>query len=383
MKKGLIYFDNAATTFPKPEAVYRAKEYYERNLCGNPSRGSHRLALAASEAVYKSREALAELYSSKPENVVFTMNTTYALNIAIKSIVKEGDHVLISDLEHNSVLRPVNEVCKRRGAAYDIFSTRGGIKEILSDIDSKKSKNTRLLVCTHQSNIIPKTLDLEEISQYCRENGIYMVADCAQSAGNMPLDLSKCTVDIVCVPSHKGLYGTQGCGALIFGDIAAEELLTTIEGGSGSNSVPLTMPEYLPDRFEAGTLPSPAVASLAYGISFVKKKGLQNIRAHEDMICQRIMNGLSCISGITVYNEYPGPVLLFNFTGRNPSEIASAFDEKGICLRSGLHCSPLAHRTVGTFPEGAVRASFGAFNSIKEADIFCEAAEYIAKHKRI
>ncbi len=379
MKKKTIYFDNAATTFPKPESVYRAKEYYERRFCGNPSRGSHSISLAASEAVYRSREALAALYSVTPESVAFTMNTTYALNFAIKGAVHPGDHILISDLEHNSVVRPVHELTKKIGVSYDVFRTLGTTEDIISDIDHKRNKKTRLLVCAHQSNVIPKTLPVEEISRYCRENGIYMVVDCAQSAGTVPLNLSGCFIDAVCVPSHKGLYGAQGSGAVIFGSDSSEELKTTIEGGSGSESIPPTMPEYMPDRFEAGTLPSPSIVSLAYGIEFINEQGMENIRAHETNLCEYIIKALSGMSGVRIYNDVPGPLLLFNVEGTSPSEAASAFDENGICLRSGLHCSPLAHRTIGTFPNGALRASFGAFNTRGEAERFVEVTGKIIK----
>lgn len=378
MKK-IIYFDNAATTYPKPESVYRAVDRYSRRHCGNPSRGSHSLALSAAEAVYRSRESLAELFSASPESVAFTMNTTYALNFAIKAVVRPGDHILISNMEHNSILRPVHEVCRRLGASYDIFRSGGSIDEILDDIDRKRGRNTRLLVCTHQSNIVPLILPIERISEYCRERGIFTIVDCAQSAGTIKLDMSTCKVDAVCIPSHKGLYGCQGCGAVIFGEAAGEELGTTIEGGSGSESIPLDMPDHLPDRFEAGTLPSPAIASLAYGIRFVQDHGIENIRLHETRICEYIMDRIKKHECVKIYNDAPGSTLLFNIDGITPSELASAFDENGICLRSGLHCSPLAHRTLGTFPTGAVRASFGAFNTFGEAERFCDVTERIIR----
>ncbi len=376
-----IYFDNAATTYPKPLSVYRALDAYVRKSCGNPSRGSHSLSLAAAEAVFRSREALAELYGAQPESVAFTMNTTYALNFAIKSLIKPGDHILISDMEHNSVLRPVHDAVINRGASYDIFRTDGSKEEILEDIERKRNKKTRLLVCTHQSNIIPRTLPIEDIGRYCRGAGIFSVADCAQSAGTTEVDIGKSMLDAICVPGHKGLYGCQGCGAVIFGDIDAVDLKTTVEGGSGSESIPLVMPDHLPDRFEAGTLPSPAIASLYYGIGFIRERGISNIREQEKKICAHIINRLKDIPRITIYNTSPGSTLLFNIDGLDPSEAASAFDKNGICLRAGLHCSPLAHRTLGTFPAGAVRASFGAFNTVFEAERFCETANFIASKK--
>lgn len=379
----IIYFDNAATTFPKPAPVYKAVDEYVRKHCGNPSRGAHSLALEAADAVYKSREAIAELFSASPENVSFTMNTTYALNFAIKSMVKPGDHILISDLEHNSVYRPVNEVCRRLGCAFDIFSATGGADGILEDINGKRKHNTKLLVCTHQSNILPLTLPVESICKYCREHGIRTVIDCAQSAGTVSLDMNSCKPDAVCIPSHKGLYGIQGSGAVIFGDIDVEALSTTVEGGSGSESIPPHMPDYLPDRFEAGTLPSPSIASLAYGIKFVREKGINTIFSHEYKLCERIIKRLSAFDDVVTYNKSPGQTLLFNIRGKDPSNVAAAFDENGVCLRAGLHCSPLAHKTIGTFPKGAVRASFGAFNTIAEAERFCDITEYIIKKRLV
>lgn len=377
----LIYFDNAATTYPKPSSVYSAVDAYNRKRCGNPSRGAHKLALSAAEAVYKSREALAELYSASPENIAFTMNTTYALNFAIKSVIKPGNHVLISDMEHNSVLRPVHEACRRNGGSYDIFKTSGSVDDILDDIDKKRRQNTRLLVSTHQSNIVPLTLPVEEICRYCREHDIFTVIDCAQSGGTIPLNIEKSGVGAVCVPSHKGLYGIQGCGAIIFGEDYGDELLTSVEGGSGSESIPITMPAHLPDRFEAGTLPSPAVASIAYGIEFIQKRGMENIKEHEVDLCERIIKRLSANEEIVIYNRVPGQTLLFNINGVTPPQASSALDKYGICLRSGLHCSPLAHQTLGTFPDGALRASFGAFNTVAEADRFCDIVENIIKKR--
>lgn len=375
----MIYFDNAATTFPKPESVYKAVDIYGRRYCGNPSRGSHSLALSAAEAVFKSRDSLATLFNASPENIAFTMNTTYALNFAIKAMIREGCHVLISDMEHNSVVRPVHEACRRIGASYSIFGTNGSAEDILGAIERERRHNTRLLVCAHQSNIIPRVLPVKEICDYCRERNIYTVIDCAQSAGTIPLDLSVCKADAICVPSHKGLYGYQGCGAVIFGEDMGDLLQTTVEGGSGSESIPLTMPDHLPDRFEAGTLPSPAIASIAFGIKFIRERGIEKIGAHETRICEHIMNRLSSNDNVTVYNEMPGQTLLFNIKGFEPSRAAEAFDENGICLRSGLHCSPLAHKTLGTFPGGAVRASFGAFNTFNEADRFSDIVEYLIK----
>lgn len=364
MKK-TVYLDNAATTFPKPDSVYRYADSFVRNKCGNPGRGSHMLALSASDELYKTREALASLFSAEPENIAFTMNTTYAINLAVKGAVGYGEHVLISNMEHNSVLRPVDAVCRERNSRYSVFDASGDDTETLESIRRLTRKNTKTLVCTHASNIITKTLPVSLIGDFCQANGITFIVDGAQSAGIYDIDIKKDNIDILCVPGHKGLYGFQGAAALIFGN-SEKSYRTLIEGGSGTDSVPLTMPEYYPDRFEAGTLPSPAIAALGEGVRWVISNGTSAIRKHEEELCKTMLEGLSTIENVVLYGTALGATVLFNIDGASPAEVSEICSKENICVRSGLHCAPLAHKTIGSFPAGGVRVGFSAFNTVSD-----------------
>lgn len=364
-----IYFDNAATTYPKPEQVYRYADSFVRNRCGNPGRGSHRLALAAAEEIYKTREAVAALFSAEAENVAFTVNTTYALNAAIKGAVGYGEHVLISNMEHNSVLRPTDAVCHERNSRYSIFDASGSDEETLDSIRRLMRKNTKTLVCTHVSNIVPKKLPISLIGDFCRANGITFIVDAAQSAGIYEIDIAKDKIDILCAPGHKGLYGFQGAAAMVFGS-SDRKYKTLVEGGSGTESVPVTMPEYLPDRFEAGTLPSPAVAALGEGVRWVLSNGVDTIRRHEESLCRLMLDGLSDMKNVSLKSDLVGSTVLFGVDGLSPSKVSEVCAGYDICVRAGLHCAPLAHKTVGTFPSGAVRVGFSAFNTASDVKNF-------------
>lgn len=363
--KRIVYLDNAATTFPKPESVYRYADSFVRNKCGNPGRGSHKLAIAAAEELYRTREALAKLFFANPENVSFTMNTTYALNMAIKGAVGYGEHILISNFEHNGVLRPVESACREKHSNYSIFDATGDDASTLESIRSLTRKNTKTLVCVHASNIVSKKLPIGLIGDFCRANGITFIVDAAQSAGIYDINVEKDKIDILCVPAHKGLFGFQGAAAIIFGN-SDKRYKTIIEGGSGTESVPLTMPEHYPDRYEAGTLPSPAIAAFGEGVRWVISNGTDSIRSHEASLCRIAVDGLSEIKDITLYGKNLGSVVLFNIDGISPAQVSEVCSKANICVRSGLHCAPLAHKTVGSFPSGGVRVSFSAFNTVSD-----------------
>lgn len=381
MKK-IIYFDNAATTFPKPESVYRYADRFVRGFAGNPGRASHSLALAAAEEVYRAREALANLFSASPDRICFVMNTTQALNTAIKASVGANEHVLISNYEHNSVLRPVNSVCRERGSSYGIFNLTSDEDETLYNIKSLLRKNTKTIVCTHHSNICPVIAPIRKIGELCYANGITFIVDAAQSAGILDINVERDHIDMLCIPGHKGLYGFGGCGALIFGNNVSEMRRTLIEGGSGSNSIPIDMPDYLPDRFEAGTLPTPAICALGEGARWISERGISTVHDHECALCSYIMEGIGELDGVRIYNDRPGSMLLFNIDPYPASEIGMMYNEENICVRAGLHCAPLAHKSIGTFPLGAVRASFGAFNTLADARRFVDVTKAIVSKSR-
>ncbi len=377
----MIYFDNAATTHPKPKSVYRTVYECMEKQCGNPGRGGHAMSLSAGRIVYDCRLELAELFSAKPENVVFTLNTTYGLNMAIKGIVRNGDHILISNMEHNAVLRPVIA----SGCDYDVFDAMGAIDRVLCDIISKLTSRTRMIVCTHKSNICPMRLPIKAIGELCRQRGVYFIVDAAQSAGVYPIDIKEYGIDALCFAGHKGLYGIQGVGGVIFSDRysgeSARKLRTLVEGGSGVASLEEYMPPFLPERLEAGTLPTPSIAGLLTGIKAIRQTGIGHIRDHEATLYRRMRERLCNHNKIHVYcsNIGYGETLLFNVDGMSSTTVADKLDQNGICVRAGFHCAPLAHKQLNTGENGAVRVSFGAFNTAEEVDIFCDVLNRIIK----
>ncbi|MGN1095345.1 MAG: aminotransferase class V-fold PLP-dependent enzyme [Eubacteriales bacterium] len=373
----MIYFDNAATTFPKPPDVIKSMSECMKKYCGNPGRSAHALSLRSAEAVYDTRCEIAELFgSSKPENVIFTQNATHALNIAISGLARRGDHILISNLEHNSVLRPVVELCRRGVVGYGVFDALGDDDMTLSNIEKALRPDTNIIITTHVSNICPKILPIKKISKFCRERGIIHIVDASQSAGIFNIDMTD-GYTVVCAPGHKGLYGPQGSGFCIFSDdFDFKSLMPLIYGGNGVDSAKPGMGNTSPESFEAGTLAVPNIVGLCAGIKFIKKRGIENIRDHESAVCRKIKNHLRNIEGVKIYlpNENEASVILLNISKINAAEFAERLSERGVCTRSGLHCSPLAHKALGTGGD-AIRLSFSAFNTFNEAHEFCRIFE--------
>ncbi len=379
MNNSIIYFDNAATTYPKPASVHEAARECAEKYCGNPGRGSHPLAMKSAETVYSAREALASMFTASPENVIFTLNTTQSLNLAIKGIMSRGGHMLISDMEHNSTLRPTAKLAQDRRITYDIFPThKHGLplttEEILSGIIRRLRRDTRMICAIHTSNICSYSLPIREIGELCRRHGLLFLVDAAQAAGHTEISLETDCIDLLALPSHKGLYAPQGVGALIIRN--GPMLDTLIEGGNGVNSLELTMGAVSPERYEGGTLCTPAIAGLCAGIEFINSLGTQAINAHECALWHRAHDLLSRINGIKFYaDETPGSILLFNIDGIHPDLIGSRLSEQGFCLRTGYHCSPLAHKTLMTPDGGAVRLSFSVFNTESEVDALGDARD--------
>ncbi len=369
----MIYLDNAATTFPKPHAVREEQDRCMRLYCGNPGRSSHPIAMRAAEVIYDCRAELASLMGSpNPENVIFTSNATSALNMALKGLLRRGDHVLLSDLEHNAVFRPIARLARDGRITYDIFpsfaaSPDRSTEAILSAIAALIRPNTRLLVCTHASNICSVSMPIREIGAFCRERGIFFVVDAAQSAGHLPIDMEQMQIDALCLPGHKGLFGPPGVGALLLADgIFAD---TLIEGGSGVNSLDEAMPDDAPERYEAGTLPIPAIAGLREGIRFLRSVSPDRIAEREQMLASHLFDRFSSIRGLTVMLPHTvGSVLLCHSPHLSSDRLGSALGERGICVRSGFHCAPLAHRTLSTPADGAVRFSLSYLNTKSDID---------------
>ena len=373
--KRIIYFDNAATTFPKPQAVTNEALYCMESYCGNAGRGSHMLAMRSAEAVYNAREAVASLFSAEPENVVFTLNTTYALNMAIKGVCARGGHVLISNMEHNSVLRPIARLAADKKIRYDVFKAydrqrKLTPKDILADITSRLRSDTKAIVCIHSSNICSYSLPIREIGQFCRRHGILFIVDAAQSAGHLPISIVDDCIDVLCLPAHKGLYSPQGVGIMIMRQ--GLKIDTLVEGGNGVRSLELGMGDSAPERYEGGTLCLPAIAGLSKGVEFVRQIGIEAIAAHEKKLWIRTFERLSSIRRVKIYDrENAGGVMLFNLEGISPDTLGELLSSKGFCLRTGFHCTSLAHKALGTLDGGGVRIGFGIFNTEQEVDALC------------
>ena len=366
------YFDNAATSFPKPRETVEAVRHYLCDVGGNPGRSAHFRAQEAARIAYDVRGRLAALCGSLPERVVFTMNTTYAINLAMKGILRPGDRLLLSDMEHNATLRPAIAL-SRQGIGLDFFAVDPlNSRRTLENAAAKITPRTKMIACLWCSNICPARLPIAEIGALCRARGILFLVDGAQAAGHFPTRMDDCSIDALCLPGHKGLYGPAGVGALLLSErylAAAEGMPTLIEGGSGSLSELPEMPPDFPDRCEAGTLPMPAIAGLGGGLRFLEKNA-PAVRAREQTLYAAARELLLRTPGVRLYlpELREGSTLLFGLEGKDPAEAGAAFSELGICLRDGLHCAPMAHRKLGS--PGALRLSFGAFNTLNELDHF-------------
>lgn len=365
----MIYFDNGASTHPKPPSVIRAVSSWIRKNGSNPGRSGHHLSMEAAEMIYKTRSAYAKLFGmEKVENVVLVPNATYALNIAILGLFNKGDHIITTDLEHNSVLRPLFHL------------TEGGVEVTVVPIDfnnddqtvtrilSSINKNTKAVVCTQCSNISGFALPIEKIGNRIPED-VLLIVDGAQGAGSLPIDIKKCNVDYYCAPSHKSLMGPQGGGVLLINNRIPRPL---VFGGTGTDSLLLEQPKKLPESLESGTLPAAVSAGMLAAAEFIEAVGIDKIYRHKQHIMEYAYNELKNLKNIELYmepyrNKCHG-VIPFNVKNRHSSQVGEELDQNGICVRSGIHCAPLFHRRMGTEKRGMVRLSFGYFNTTKEID---------------
>lgn len=370
----MTYLDNAATTFPKPRRVLADLNFCLKKYCGNSGRSSHALSLKTSEKIYEAREQIAKLLGCPaPEQIVFTHNATYALNLAIKSFVSEGCHIITSDFEHNSVIRPLERLKRDLRIEYSQISSDGDISAALN---SALRPNTKGIVCSIASNVTGDTLPLQLLSDFAREKSLFLIIDASQAAGHMEINLEKTPCDALCAPGHKALFGIQGSGFICFHDNKRRE--SFIEGGSGSDSRSTEMPIMLPEGYEAGTLSAPAIVSLGSGVDFVREIGLDEIKRKLDMLTDELKDRLECISGVTIYKSGTG-ILSFNYKNIPSSVVATELDSFGICTRGGLHCAPSIHKKLGTLDRGAVRISFSYLNKTCDADRLYRAMKEIEK----
>lgn len=366
----MIYLDSAATTLQKPAAVAAASARAINNLA-SPGRGGHRPAMAAAETAFACREAAARLFHvDDPERVVFTFNATHGLNIAIKTLAKPGSRVVISGYEHNAVTRPLHALgADIRVARSPLFDREAAVEAFGRELD----RGADLAVCTHVSNVFGFVLPIGEIAGLCQERGVPLIVDASQSAGVIPLDFAALGAAFVAMPGHKGLYGPQGTGLLLCG----ADPVPLLEGGTGSESKRQSMPDFLPDRLEAGTHNIAGIAGLLEGLRFLERHGLQKITAHEAALIHRMGEGLCAAHGAEVFLSgdpaAQAGVLSFRLRGRDCEEVGETLGEQGFALRAGLHCAPLAHETAGTLETGTLRASVSAFNTAREIEKFIQA----------
>lgn len=372
MNDRICYLDNAATSFPKPSAVTREVALCLRDYCGNAGRGSHKMSLFAAQKIYECRELLSSLIGApSPESIAFVPSCTYGLNLIIKGILRPGDHVILSDMEHNAVWRPIVKLAHDGIITYDVFSALSqpnrSEKELLTEIERKIKKNTRLIICNHQSNICSYSLPIHKIGELCKNFHVLFALDVAQSIGHYNIDMQKMNINFLSAPAHKGLYGVQGAGFVAIN--SAEILDTLIEGGNGVDSLLPQMSDLAPERYEVGTLPLPAIVGLYEGAKFVKSIGIDAIRDHERELFRYLRDGLLEIGGSTVHlPKFEGNTLSFNTNNHSAEAVCRALDDANICVRGGFHCTALAHKALKTDNTGTVRVSFGIFNRKSDID---------------
>lgn len=361
----MIYLDSAATTFQKPRSVGTAMQNALLTM-SSPGRGGHPAALRAAETAFQCRSELAELFHlENPEQVVFTSNATHGLNIAIKSLVSRGDRVVVSGYEHNAVTRPLTALGARVAVAeaplFDAAAVTAAFERLVVP-------GTRAVVCNHVSNVFGFIQPVEEVAAICRARKVPFIIDASQSAGVLPLNMKQLGAAFIAMPGHKGLYGPQGTGVLLCGD--GVETHTQLEGGTGSLSIQQEMPDFLPDRLEAGTHNVPGIAGLLAGVRFVRKRGLASICERERRLALLAAEGLRTVPDLRIF-ALPGlrdqaGVLSIVPAKKDVEEIGEALAEQGIAVRTGLHCAPLAHRSAGTLDTGTIRLSFSDFNKPEE-----------------
>lgn len=384
----VVYFDHAATSWPKPPGVAAAMVHFLEHIGANPGRSGHRLSIEAARLVYTVRERIAALFNApNPTRVIFTLNVTEALNLALHGLVRAGDHVVTSSMEHNSVMRPLRALEKQGVEVTTVACAPDGSLDV-QDVAAAIHPNTVLVVLNHASNVCGTILPVGQVGQMVRERGLLLLVDAAQSAGALPIDMQAEKIDLLAFTGHKSLYGPTGTGGLVFGERVDVSILRPLkQGGTGSRSEHEQQPEFLPDKYESGTPNVVGLAGLGAALEWIQQRGVVEIRDHESRLCQRLLDNLRQIPNLVLYGcgdaSLQTATVSFNIAGMQPSEVGLRLDEEfGILCRVGLHCAPSAHRTLGTFPTGTVRFSLGVFNTVQEIDRASAAVDKIAREIR-
>lgn len=382
-----IYLDNASTTFPKAPNVANAMSDYLTNYGININRGSYALAYDVEDIIYTTRQRLNTLFNGHdPSHVTFTQNVTMSLNMVIKGLLKAGDHILVSSMEHNAVMRPLTQQLDK-GITFDIIpcDVTGSIQ--LESIETLIRPNTVAMIINHASNVCGTVQPIESIGAICKAHNLHFILDAAQTAGVIPIDVKACHINALCFTGHKGLLGPQGIGGIILTKEIAQILTHLIAGGTGSFSHLETMPTHMPDAFEAGTLNLPGIIGLNEGLSYIESVGMKNIHNHELTLTKTFLEGLRSIAGINIIGKQDiqdrTAVVSITIDGMDPASIAYELESTyHIMTRVGLHCAPRAHQTLGTYPEGTVRFSFGYANTLEEVDMALSALHTILKNTK-
>lgn len=380
LKNSIIYLDNAATSWPKPSSMFKAMARYQKLFGASPGRSGHSMSYKAAEVVFQAREFIAEFFGAlNSEKVIFTLNATHALNIALNGLTNAGDYVLTSAFEHNAVDRTLKHLEVQKNIKIIRFDK-------FSDLTKITDKNYRICVVNHASNVTGQVQPIREIGKWCKQNGILLVVDAAQSAGSIPINMVSDNIDVLCFTGHKGLYGPQGTGGMVInGDI---EIRALYHGGTGSRSESALHPDFYPDRLEAGTLNGLGIAGLLAGMKFVSERGSVSLLKQELHLSDLMIDGIKSFSSVRIYgvekNELRVPLISFNVHPMSSSDIGYFLDSGyGIMTRVGLHCAPNAHRSIGTFPGGTVRVSFGAFNTERDVKQLIKAISKLCNKKSV
>jgi cysteine desulfurase family protein len=383
--KKVIYFDNAATSWPKPPGVKEAMVQFMDEVGANPGRSGHFRSIEAARIVFETREALSILFHVKDSSrIVFTLNATESINLALKGLLKPGDHVITSSMEHNSVMRPLRDLEKKGIALSIVPCSKEGMLDS-REVEGKIQSNTKMVVLNHASNVTGTLLPVEEVGSIVRKHNLLLLVDAAQTAGACPIDVERDGIDLLAFTGHKSLYGPQGTGGLVIGErIQEKEMIPLKQGGTGSRSEFEEQPDFLPDCFESGTPNGVGLAGLLAGVQFVLGKGVEQIRQNEMALVEMLIKCLKELPQVKVYGpENQGDRIAtfsFNVAPLPPSETASRLEKEfAVLCRPGLHCAPAAHRTLGTFPEGTVRFGLSAFNTEAEIDTAIQAIFQISK----
>jgi cysteine desulfurase family protein len=378
----MIYLDNAATSFPKPECVCREMDRCMREYCANPGRGGHALALRAGLAVTRARETVCRFFNIRDSmRLAFTKNATEAINIAIKGLASPGCHIITTAMEHNAVMRPLRTL--ERDMSIEISAVKGNIFGEVDpcDISREIRRNTVLIVCTLSSNVNGIIMPIAEIGRSAHEYGVPFLVDASQGAGSLPIDVEAWYIDMLAFPGHKGLMGPQGTGGLFVRE--GIRLKTLMEGGTGSNSEYEYQPGIMPDLLESGTLNTPGIVGLGAGAGYVMKEGACSIHEYKSRLTGLLADGLSQIPGVRLYSvadrDRNSGIVSMNLADMDPAKLSFILDKDyGICVRAGLHCSPAAHGVLGTASRGTVRFSVGCFNTENDVIYAVEAVERTA-----